>query len=214
MINKSQTQTVLILAPHTDDGELGCGGTICKLLEEGATMHYIAFSICETSVPEPFPRDTLAVEMKNATAVLGIPAQNTTSLRYAVRTFSQYRQGILDDLIRLQQQLQPDIVFLPTSDDIHQDHQVIHNEGVRAFKHSSILGYELPWNHVQFHGNAFFALEDQHITRKIKALEMYKSQVSRDYFDETYLRGLARIRGQQIKTKWAEAFQVIRWITR
>ena len=47
-------KNVLILAPHTDDGELGCGGTIAKLIEEGSEVYYAAFSVCETSVPEGY----------------------------------------------------------------------------------------------------------------------------------------------------------------
>ncbi len=45
-------QKILVLAPHTDDGELGCGGTIVRLIDEGQDVYYVAFSICEESVPE------------------------------------------------------------------------------------------------------------------------------------------------------------------
>lgn len=50
---------VLVLSPHTDDGELGAGGTIARFLDEGRNVNYIAFSGCETSVPEGMPKDTL-----------------------------------------------------------------------------------------------------------------------------------------------------------
>ena len=63
----------LVLAPHTDDGEFGCGGTMARLVEEGAEVRYVAFSIATKSLPEGFAPDTLAREVCEATAELGIP---------------------------------------------------------------------------------------------------------------------------------------------
>ncbi len=51
---------VLVLAPHTDDGEFGCGGTMARLVEAGAEVRYVAFSIATKSLPPGFPPDTLA----------------------------------------------------------------------------------------------------------------------------------------------------------
>jgi LmbE family N-acetylglucosaminyl deacetylase len=65
---------ILVLAPHTDDGELGCGGTISKLAKQGKEVFYAAFSLCEESLPKGLPSNTLEIEMKNATQRLGIPA--------------------------------------------------------------------------------------------------------------------------------------------
>ena len=66
-------ERVLVLAPHTDDGEFGCGGTIARLLDGGADVRYVAFSIATKSLPEGFPPDTLAKEVRAATAAIGIP---------------------------------------------------------------------------------------------------------------------------------------------
>ena len=93
--------TVLVLAPHTDDGEFGCGGTISKLIGEGKEVHYVAFSSCEKSVPKQFPKDILITEVKAATKKLGIREENLSILKYDVRTFNYHRQDILDDLINL-----------------------------------------------------------------------------------------------------------------
>ena len=65
----------LVLAPHTDDGEFGCGGLISRLLREGAEIMYVAFSDCKESVPEGFATDVLEKEMKNATASLRIKSE-------------------------------------------------------------------------------------------------------------------------------------------
>lgn len=161
---------VLVIAPHTDDGEFGCGGTIHKLIELGAEVHYAAFSACEQSVLAHFPKDILTTEVKAATRILGIKDENLHLLQYSVRTFNYRRQEILDDIIRLKNTLQPDLVFVPSVNDIHQDHATIANEAIRAFKFSSILCYELPWNNFNFTTTCFFHLEEHHVGRRSQAV--------------------------------------------
>ena len=203
---------VLVLAPHTDDGEFGCGGTIAKLIEEGHDVYYAAFSACQQSVLPQFPSDILITEVKAATKVLGIKPENLILFDYDVRTFGYHRQEILDDLIKLRSELKPDIIFMPERNDVHQDHKTIAEEGLRAFKFSSILSYELPWNNLTFTTSSFIHLSESQIQTKIDALQEYKSQEHRPYSDEDFLRSLARIRGVQIGTHYAEAFDIVRWI--
>src|SRR5581483_8623498 len=69
-----QWRRALVLAPHTDDGEFGCGGTMARLVDAGCEVRYIAFSIATRSLPEGFPPDTLAREVREATTELGITA--------------------------------------------------------------------------------------------------------------------------------------------
>jgi N-acetylglucosamine malate deacetylase 1 len=211
-MNFNSFKKILVLAPHTDDGEFGCGGTIAKLVESGAEVHYVAFSACEQSVLPQFPSDILITEVKAATTVLGIKPENLTLLKYDVRTFNYQRQPILDDILKIKAQIQPDLIFVPSLNDIHQDHATIANEAVRAFKFSTILCYELPWNNFNFATSCFVHLEDKHIVKKIGALTEYKSQAHRSYANEEFIRGLARTRGVQINTRYAEVFEVIRWI--
>ena len=68
--------TVLVLGPHTDDGEFGCGATIARFIEEGKDVHYITFSACEESVPEEFDKEILLKEVKTASSILGIKKEN------------------------------------------------------------------------------------------------------------------------------------------
>jgi LmbE family N-acetylglucosaminyl deacetylase len=202
----------IVLAAHTDDGEFGCGGTLARLVEQGTAVYYVAFSICEASVPEGFPPDVLATEVKEATRVLDIAPDNLWVHRYPVRHFPQYRQDILEELVRLRREIQPDLVLLPSTDDIHQDHQVVSQEGLRAFKHSSILGYEMPWNNLTFASSAFVQLAERHIEKKAVALRHYRSQQHRSHAAESLVRNLSRIRGVQAGVEYAEAFQAIRWV--
>lgn len=206
-------QSILVLAPHTDDGELGCGGSIAKFAEEGKHIFYAAFSLCSKSLPAGLAADTLAHECKKATATLGIPAKNTTLFDFEVREFPKLRQAILEELVKLNKRIQPDLVFMPSSTDIHQDHGVIHTEALRAFKNSSQLGYELPWNHSEFNSTFFINLSPDNIHRKVEALRAYQSQSHRNYMQEDFTRSLAKVRGVQSNTEYAEAFEVYKLIS-
>lgn len=205
-------KTVYILAPHTDDGELGAGGTISKLIENGADVYYFAFSTAEVSVPDGFPKDILKTEVINATTKLGIPSQNVVIYNYEVRKLNYARQEILEDLIKHRRELKPDLVLMPSIKDIHQDHSTIAQEGLRAFKNTTILGYELIWNNLTFDTTSFVTLEKKHVQAKCDALKEYASQGVRDYMSEDFIFSLARTRGVQIGAEYAESFEVVRLV--
>ncbi len=203
---------ILVLAPHTDDLEFGCAGTVSKLIENGNEVFCAAFSACQQSVRKEFPTDILITEIRAASKILGINSKNLILFNYSVRTFNYHRQDLLDDILKLKAQIQPDIVFIPALTDVHQDHYTIAQEGFRAFKFSSLLSYELPWNNLSFNTACFMKLEERHILKKIEAVQQYKSQAHRPYANEEFIRSLARTRGVQINSHYAECFEVIRWI--
>ena len=206
---------ILVLSPHTDDGELAAGGTIARFIEEGKDVQYIVFSSCEISVPNNFPRDILKTECEEATKILGVKSENLILLDYDVRTFPLHRQKILDDMIKLNEKIKPDLVLIPSSNDIHQDHHTIYKEALRAFKkNSSIWGYEHPWNNLTFTTDIFVKLEERQIKKKIGALKAYKSQDFRTYFEERYIRALAYTRGTQVNFTYAETFELLRLLVR
>ena len=203
-------KNVLVLAPHTDDGELGLGGTINKLITEGKRVTYVAFSTAEESVPPGFPKDILKTEVRNATAQLGIKSENLIIYSYQVRKLNYVRQEILEELIKIRKREKYDLVFIPSLHDIHQDHTTIAQEGVRAFKNTTILGYELIWNNLSFDTQCFVRLQEDDIKAKIMALKEYHSQGKRDYLSDEFIYSLAKTRGVQVGSEYAEAFEVIR----
>jgi len=200
---------VLILSPHTDDGELGCGATIAKWSAAGSEVTCIAFSSCRQSLPEGLEADTLVRECGAATAALGI--RGLRVLDFEVRRFTQYRQEILEVLVALSKTLQPRAVLLPAAGDTHQDHRVIYEEGCRAFRHATLLGYELPWNNTAFSPQYFEPLSEAHLAKKLEALQAYRSQAHRKYMKEDFIRALARVRGVQSGGELAEAFEIYRY---
>jgi len=206
-------KNVLILSPHTDDGELSAGGTITRCIEECADVYYVAFSSCEKSVPKGYDCNILQHECIAATHELGIPKNNIQFFNYEVRDFPLHRQEILEDMIHLHSEIQPDIVITPSSFDVHQDHHVIHMESVRAFKKdATILGMEHPWNNLTFKNDVTITLSKEQLERKISALKQYVSQNTKDYFSSEYITALARTRGLNVYSGYAEVFECIRII--
>jgi LmbE family N-acetylglucosaminyl deacetylase len=204
--------TILVLAPHTDDGELGAGAALARWTEEGHAVHYVAFSACESSVPDGFERDVLRGEVLEATGCLGIPADRVRVLDFEVREFGRDRQRILQAMVDLNRALSPALVLLPSPDDLHQDHSVIGVEGLRAFKRTSVLAYEIAWNNVSFRTSSFVAVGERHVAAKINALKCYRSQAGRPYADPDFLRAQLRFHGVQAGLTHAETFEVLRWM--
>lgn len=204
---------VLVLAPHTDDAEIGCGGTLARFLEEDREVFVAAFSTAEDSLPAGWEPTVLRDEFLSAMDVFGVERERTFVFDYRVRHLHAHRQEVLEELVRMRKDIAPEIVLVPSANDVHQDHQVVHNESLRAFRDCTVLGYELPRNHFTFSTQAFVTLERRHLDRKWEALQVYKSQMelSRSYFSLELIEGLARVRGLQVDAEYAEAFQVVRY---
>jgi LmbE family N-acetylglucosaminyl deacetylase len=205
-------QRVLVLAPHTDDAELGCGGTMARWIDEGAEMFTAVFSSAEASLPPGSPPGRLRSECNEALDQIGVPTENRVVYDYPVREFGYHRQEVLEHMVELAREVRPDVILTPSGADLHQDHNVVFQESLRAFKHLTIMGYELPWNHITFSTHAFVLLTEDHLLRKWKALMKYDSQIElqRPYFRYEAIEAMARVRGMQVKADYAEAYEMIR----
>ena len=212
MQKMSEHQTILVLAPHTDDGELGAGGSIARWVSEGHDIHYVAFSACQTAIPDGWPEDVLRGAVAAATQVLGLKPEQLQVLDFDVRLFARDRHDILQAMVDLNRDLSPDLVLMPAVDDLHQDHHVIAQEGLRAFKRTSILAYEIAWNNISFETSCFVRLDEAHVQAKVDALACYQSQSARPYANPEFLRSQVRYHGVQAGVTYAETFDVVRWI--
>lgn len=197
-------EQVLVLGAHPDD-EMGCAGFLYQLTQGGSHITAVAFSECkDLNGPE------LIDEWRGGLAVLGIT--DTEILDLPNRHLPEYRATILDVLDRYRTG-QPDLVLCPTTYDTHQDHATVAAEAKRAFKNTTVLGYELPLNSVNGNGlSAFVTLSPDAMDAKFVHSEAFRSQHAKAYMNPEFIEGLARVRGVQAGTRWAEAFEVIRWV--
>ena len=201
-----QGKTVFAIAPHVDDVELGAGGTIYQLCKNN-TVFYIGLSL-----PPLVDNEVLMNEFHQSAKVLGIKEENIIIRNYDPRNLFDVRSEILQFFYDLNKKLKPDVVLIPNSKDIHQSHEVVFAEGRRAFKYSTILGYELPWNSFDFKMDLFIELSDETVKEKVRAINEYRTQKSRIFFSNDIVGDLARVRGKQIGKEYAECFEVIRMI--
>jgi LmbE family N-acetylglucosaminyl deacetylase len=123
------------------------------------------------------------------------------------------RTDILQLFYDLARDLSPDLVLIPNSKDIHQSHEVVHQEARRAFKYTTILGYELPWNSMDFSMDVFVTLTREEVECKVAAINAYKTQKHRLFFANDIVGDLARVRGKQVGREYAECYELVRLIT-
>jgi LmbE family N-acetylglucosaminyl deacetylase len=203
---------ILILAPHPDD-EIGCAATIYRLCRQGLEVWYHFFSPCkESTIALGLPPEQLLAENSRSLDILGVPKERRGGSDIPVRHFPQYRQTILEEMTALRHRLKPKLVLAPNTYDVHQDHATVTQEAIRAFKHCSMLGYELPWNTLEFRHDCLVPITADELKAKLGALECYASQESRIYANRRFFESLANIRGVQCGTDIAECFEVIRLI--
>jgi len=195
----------LFVGPHPDDVELGCGGIIAKYRGE-VEMYYLVLSPC---TDEPKNRMILE-EMRNALGIAGITRSRVGNIQR--RVFHEQRSRIRSVLLEVQREFDPDLVFCPTLNDVHQDHSVTAEEVTRIFRDKGVLGYEAVRSSVFFRPNLYFTFEETPLREKISIVMCYKSQFDRYYFKPDVIKLLARMRGNQVRSEYAEAFELIRLV--
>mgnify|MGYP001192630970 CR=1 FL=1 len=199
-MNSFKFKNILALSPHADDVELGCGGTMSKFKD--SNIDVISFSW-------PHDRPDIVNEFKNSMELFKF---NYELLDFPVRNLSLHRQDILEILVKKSKQKKYDLVLCPSTYDTHQDHEVICNETFRAFKKTTILGYECPWNCKKFPTDFFIKLDKSHMNDKKKMIDCYKTQGDRTYVIKDYIFDIARTRGLQVDSDFAECFELIRGV--
>lgn len=170
-------------------------------------MSVIVFS---DSNPAVKPRSLVRKECRTGLQRLGV--NDYRIYRFTMRELSAFRKNILQIMFDAAESFNPDMVFIPSPSDLHNDHFTVAREGMRAFKRVTTFAYEMPWNNITFNTQAFIGLQHHHIRKKLYAMQAYKSQMGKTYFSEDFIMSLARTRGVQAGCELAETFEVIRWV--
>lgn len=190
---------VLFIGAHTDDIELGAGGTIAKLTREGVDVHCMVFSACGNAA--------LPGEYENSMNMLNVSVFAIGLLQH--RIFPETRQRILDEILQCRK-FSYDTIFTHSLSDCHQDHKVVAEESIRAFRSANIYAYSHPWNTIHVNHTCISEFQEDDLNKKIDALAAYKSQLERPYMNPEYIKALAVSTGIMGGVKYAESFEVIR----
>ena len=198
----------LFLSAHPDDTEFGAGGLIQILIEKGIDVHLAVLSNPVEALPVGSDKMRLINEQSASTEIIGLK-NRVTFFDFPVRRFVTYRQEILEELIKLRSQIEPDLIITSSENDFHQDHNVLAAEAVRAFKQATLLGYTHPWNTRKVVGNVFFEISETQLNKKIEAISAFESQSQRSYSQPRVIESLAIEAGIASGFRYAERFELV-----
>jgi LmbE family N-acetylglucosaminyl deacetylase len=198
------TLRLLCLGAHSDDIEIGCGGTVMALLErfEKSMVRWIVFSADE---------DRSREARHSAAAFLSRAAHKEVVVKsYRDGFFPFHGAHIKEEFESLKHQFHPDLIFTHHLDDRHQDHRLISDLTWNTFRSHLILEYEI----AKYDGdlgrpNLYVPLAESLCKRKIEILtSCFPSQANKQWFDEEVFRAVLRLRGMEANspTRYAEAF--------
>ena len=196
---------VCFIGAHPDDIELGCGAFI-------SNIHNKTDILCVTlSDNQSNPLLThLVDEHYRSMAVLGVDREHIKLGSFITRRFPELRQEILEYLYQLNHDYQPDIVITHTRADIHQDHQQTTEEVLRAFRGTTVLGFDALRSSYGFFPHFLVEVSGEDVEHKVKALLEYSTYNDKYYFDEAVLRATLIRHGALAERPFAEGFDILR----
>lgn len=203
-----KNKRVLLVAAHPDDIESGCGGAVAKYGAQN-DFHSIVFAPC---LEDPLNSGILG-EFQSAMKTLGV--KKTIKHDFHRDVLESRIQDIRNILYDLKMKFDPNVVFCPSIGDLHQDHRAVATSCLTIFRDSAtLLMYELVRSTTIFNPNLYVMLSEENIKSKLEALKCYKTQYRRVYFKPSIFKALARFRGSQINSRFAEAFEIMRMTDR
>jgi LmbE family N-acetylglucosaminyl deacetylase len=201
------SRRVCFIGAHPDDIELGAGALIAHIAGQ-TEVRCIALS---DNQKNPALVNVIN-EMYASMAVLGVPSQNVTAGKFETRRFPHQRQEILEYLIALNRDFHPEIVFTHTRNDLHQDHATVTEECLRAFRGTTVLGFDVLRSSYGFFPNFLVEVSEDDLNKKVAALAEYKTYASKYYFDPQITRATLIRHGALAERPYAEGFDILRVI--
>ena len=196
---------VLFLGAHPDDIELGCG----------ALIHHIApisDVLCVTlsdNQKNPLLRNVVD-ESCRSMAVLGMQQDHVMFGPFTTRIFPQDRQNILEYLLKLRKDYDPDLIFVHSKQDVHQDHQTMTEEALRAYRGITVLGFDVVRSSNGFFPNFLVEVNEEDVQAKINALAQYATYRDKYYFNAELTRSILVRHGALAERPFAEGFDILR----
>jgi len=198
---------IIFLGAHPDDIELGCGALIAHI-----TSHTDIRCVTLSDNQLNPKLKNLVNEHYRSMEVLGVSREKIKLGGFETRRFPQQRQEILEYLFQLNHDYKPELVFVHTKADLHQDHVTVTEETLRAFRGTSILGYDVIRSSYGFFPNFLVEVDEQDVELKIKALGEYVTYKDTYYFDPQVTKSILVRNGTIAERKFAEGFDILRVI--
>lgn len=200
---------VLLLGAHPDDIELGCGALLHHMVKEADVL-------CVTLSDNQKNPDLRNVKEEHyvSMAILGVPKEKIIFGPFTTRVFPDSRQEILEYFLKLRQDFQPDLIFVHSKQDIHQDHLTMTDEALRAFRGITVLGFDVVRSSYGFFPHFLVEVTEEDVNKKIEALSQYETYRDRYYFNSELTRSIMVRHGALAECPFAEGFDILRIVGR
>lgn len=196
---------VCFIGAHPDDIEIGAGALIAHIAPK-TELYCVTLSDNQKN-PD---LQHLVEEHYNSMEILGVRKDQIALGQFETRRFPHARQEILEYMIQINRSFKPDIVFVHTKADIHQDHQTVTEEALRAFRGTSVLGYDVIRSSYGFFPSFLVEVSEADVEKKIAALGKYATYANRYYFDPEITRATLVRNGAICERHFAEGFDILR----
>jgi LmbE family N-acetylglucosaminyl deacetylase len=198
-------KSVLFLGAHPDDIELGCGALLHQIVNQTDIL-------CVTLSDNQKNPDlkNLKEEHYEAMEVLGVPQEKVIFGPFTTRVFPDARQEILEYFLKLRREFGPDLIFVHSKQDIHQDHLTMTEEALRAFRGITVLGFDVVRSSYGFFPHFLVEVTEEDVNKKIEALACYETYRDRYYFNSELTRSIMVRHGALAERPFAEGFDILR----
>lgn len=200
----SGVKRVLCIGAHSDDIEIGCGGTILRLIESNAEIEIYWMVLCSNPVRAKEAKDS-------ANSFLRRARRKTIDIQKVRDGFlPNHWAEVKEQFERLKGEFSPDLIFTHCRHDLHQDHRTLNELTWNTYRSHFILEYEIPKYDADLRSpNVFVTLSNAQCRKKTALLmRHFGSQRSKQWFSEDLFTGLLRLRGIESAspTRFAEGF--------
>jgi len=196
---------ILFLGAHPDDIELGCGALIHHIVKQTEVL-------CVTLSDNKKNPDLKNIkdEHYKAMSVLGVPKEKVVFGPFTTRIFPNERQEILEYFLKLRKSFQPDIIFVHSGQDVHQDHNTVTEEALRAYRGITVLGFDVVRSSYDFFPHFLVEVTEEDVNKKVEALAQYETYHERYYFNAELTRSIMVRHGALAECPFAEGFDIMR----
>ena len=196
---------VLFLGAHPDDIELGCGALLHQI---GKRTDVLCVTLSDNQKNPDL--QNVKQEHYDSMAVLGVPKEKIILGPFTTRIFHDSRQEILEYFLKLRREFQPDLIFVHSKQDVHQDHLTMTDEALRAFRGITVLGFDVVRSSYGFFPHFLVEVTEEDVHKKIEALSKYETYRDRYYFNRELTRSIMIRHGALAERPFAEGFDILR----
>ena len=196
---------VLFLGAHPDDIEIGCGALIHNIVNKTEIL-------CVTLSDNQKNPDLKKVKNEHLESmkILGVLEEKVVFGPFETRVFPDSRQDILEFFLKLRKEFKPDLIFTHSKQDVHQDHNTMTDEALRAFRGITVLGFDVVRSSYGFFPHFLVEVTEEDVNKKIEALSQYNTYQNRYYFNAELTRSIMVRHGALAERPFAEGFDILR----